>query len=98
MKRKAEGEAEFKKLSRGNVARQSQAIVDVARDISGKIPGLTKDFFDIVLMFQYFDSMSEIGEKSKSSVLLIPYGPGAMQEVMAKMHDGLLEASTSTQT
>ncbi|XP_056164126.1 hypersensitive-induced reaction 1 protein-like [Syzygium oleosum] len=91
--RKVEGEAEYKKLS---VARHSQAIVDVAWDISGKISGVTgKDYFDLALMSQYIDSMSDRGGKSKSSMLFIPQGPGAMREVTAKIHDGLLEASMS---
>ncbi|KAI6675884.1 hypothetical protein NL676_036680 [Syzygium grande] len=93
-KRKAEGEVEYKKLS---VVCHSQAIADVAWDISGKISGVIgKDYFDLALMSRYMDSMSDRGGKSKSSMLIIPQGLGAMREVTMKIHDGLLEASTSS--
>uniref|UniRef100_F6H8V6 Uncharacterized protein n=1 Tax=Vitis vinifera TaxID=29760 RepID=F6H8V6_VITVI len=82
----AEGEAESKYLSRLGIARQRQEIVDGLKDsvlgFSVHVPGTTTNYVtDLVLVTQHFDTTKEIGAVSKSSVVFIPHGPGAVRDV-----------------
>ncbi|KAK1372748.1 Hypersensitive-induced response protein 1 [Heracleum sosnowskyi] len=93
--KRVEGEAESKYLSGVGIARQRQAIADGLRDsvigFSVNVSGTTaNDVMDMVLITQYFDTMEEIGAASKSFAVFIPHGPGAVRDVAAQIHDGLL--------
>ncbi|XP_052176556.1 hypersensitive-induced reaction 1 protein-like isoform X2 [Diospyros lotus] len=96
--KRAEGEAESKYLSGLGIARQRQAIVDGLREsvvgFSINVPGTSaKDVMDMILVTQYFDTMKEIGASSKSSAVFVPHAPGAVHDVAAQIHDGLVQAS-----
>ncbi|XP_057756888.1 hypersensitive-induced response protein 2-like [Arachis stenosperma] len=98
--KKAEGEAESKYLSGLGMARQRRAIVDGLRDgvlaFSENVTGTrTKDVMEMVLMTQYFDTMKEIGESSRSSTVFIPHGPGAVKDIATQIRDGLLQGNAS---
>ncbi|MFS7936592.1 hypothetical protein Hanom_Chr05g00417381 [Helianthus anomalus] len=55
---------------------------DSVLDFSVNVPGTTaKDVMDMVLVTQYFDTMKEIGVASKSYVVFIPHGSGALRDV-----------------
>ncbi|WOK95780.1 hypothetical protein Cni_G04487 [Canna indica] len=95
--KRAEAEAESKYLSGLGIARQRQAIVDGLRDsvlaFSVNVPETTaKDVMDMVLVTQYFDTMSEIGASSRSSSVFIPHGPGAVKDIASQIRDGHLQA------
>ncbi|XP_057838036.1 hypersensitive-induced response protein 2 isoform X3 [Cryptomeria japonica] len=94
--KQAESEAESKYLSGLGMARQRQAIVDGLRDsvlaFTSNVPGINaKDVTDLILVTQYFDTMTEIGASSKSSSVFIPHGPGAVRDIAKQISDGLLQ-------
>ncbi|KAI3942641.1 hypothetical protein MKW98_014228 [Papaver atlanticum] len=57
--------------------------------ISVNVPGTS------VKVTRHFDTMKEIGASSKSSVVLIPRGPGAVGDVVTQIRDGLLHQGSS---
>ncbi|CAM6095628.1 unnamed protein product [Calypogeia fissa] len=96
--KRAEGEAESKYLSGVGVARQRQAIVDGLREsvvaFSENVAGTTaKQVLDMVLVTQYFDTLSHIGASSKNSTVFIPHGPGAVKDVAEQIRNGLLQGN-----
>ncbi|XP_048134043.1 hypersensitive-induced reaction 1 protein-like [Rhodamnia argentea] len=97
---KAEAEAESKFLSGLGTAIQRRVIADgfinSVLGFSETFPGTTgKDIMDMVLTDQYLDTMKEIAAASKSSVIFIPHGPGAVHDVGGQIRVGFLRASTS---
>ncbi|CAL5435950.1 unnamed protein product [Camellia sinensis] len=81
--KRAEGDAESK-----------ESVLGFSMNVPGTI---AKDVMDMVLITQYFDTMKEIGASSKSSVVFIPHGPGAVREIAEQIRDGLLQASSAQQ-
>ncbi|KAJ3671116.1 hypothetical protein LUZ60_008542 [Juncus effusus] len=88
--KKAEGEAEAKYLSGVGTARQRQAIVEGLKRF---VPD-EKDVMDIVLVAQYFDTMKDIGAKSKSTSVFVPHGPGVVTDMASQIRNGLLQAKS----
>lgn len=102
MVKRAEGEAESKYLSGVGIARQRQAIVDGLREsvvgFSDHVPGTSaKDALDMVLLTQYFDTLTHIGASSKNSTVFLPHGPGAVRDVAEQIRNGLLQGQAGHQ-
>lgn len=96
MVKKAEGDAQSKYLAGVGVARQRQAIVDGLREsvltFSADVPGTgPKDVLDMVMLTQYFDTMKDIGARSKSSAVFLPHGPAAVADVAQQVRNGILQ-------
>lgn len=75
----AEADAESKYLAGVGVSRQRQAIIAGLREsvvsFSGDVGGVTpQDVMQLLLTTQYFDMLTQVGEKS--SVIFIPHTPG----------------------
>ncbi|KAF9604252.1 hypothetical protein IFM89_004958 [Coptis chinensis] len=98
--KRAEGEAESRFLAGVGIARQRQAIVDglgdSVHDFSSSVPGTSsKEVMDMVLMTQYFDTMKELGEGSKSTSVFIPHGPGVVKDIATQIRNGVSRANTT---
>lgn len=78
--KKAEAEAESKRLQGEGTANQRKAIIEglshSVEDFQKSVPGVTPaDIMNLVLITQYFDTLKEIGANNKSSTLLLPQLP-----------------------
>jgi len=77
--KKAEADAESKYLGGVGIARQRKAIAEGMRDtviaFTEKVPESSpQEIMDLVLVTQYFDTLKEIGEKSRASTIFLPGG------------------------
>lgn len=93
----AEAEAQSKALQGRGIADQRKAIVEGLRDsvdeFQRSIAGATAhDVMNLVLMTQYFDTLKEIGQASKSNTILIPHSPGHLADLSAQLRDAMITA------
>ncbi|KAI3742411.1 hypothetical protein L1987_60092 [Smallanthus sonchifolius] len=68
-----------------------QSVLAFSENVSGTS---AKEVMDMVLLTQYFDTMKDIGASSKSNVVFLPHGPGAVKDIASQTHEGLLQAET----
>ncbi|NNM59006.1 MAG: SPFH domain-containing protein [Legionellales bacterium] len=97
----AEAEAASKALQGKGIAEQRRAIVDGLRDSVGgfqkEIPGTTtQDILSLVLMTQYFDTLRDVGVSSRSNTILIPHGPGVVQDLSEALRTAMITANEVT--
>ncbi|KAF9596128.1 hypothetical protein IFM89_007181, partial [Coptis chinensis] len=96
--KRAEGEAESRYLTGVGIR---QAIVDglgdSLHDFSSSVPRTSsKEVMDMVLMTQYFDTMKELGEGSKSTSVFIPHDPGVVKDIATQIRNGVSLGQTYT--
>ena len=94
----AEAEAQSKALQGRGIADQRKAIVEGLRDsvdeFQRSIAGATAhDVMNLVLMTQYFDTLKEIGQASKTNTILIPHSPGHLGDIAAQMRTAMMTAN-----
>ena len=97
--KQAEAEAESKALQGDGVARQRQAIIKglqaSVEQFKSAVEGSTaQDVMAMVLMTQYFDTLREVGVTGKSSTILLPSNPGAVNDLMTQILAGFQAAKT----
>ncbi len=93
----AEAEAQSKALQGKGIADQRRAIVEGLRasveEFKQGVPGATAhDVMNLVLMTQYFDTIKEVGQASKTNTILLPHSPGGLGELMAQMRNVMISA------
>jgi regulator of protease activity HflC (stomatin/prohibitin superfamily) len=93
----AEAEAQSKALQGKGIADQRRAIVDGLKtsveDFRASVPGATAhDVMNLVLMTQYFDTLKEIGQASKTNTILIPHSPGHLTDLSTQLRDAMMTA------
>jgi len=98
--KKAEADAESKYLGGVGIARQRKAIAEGMRDtvmaFTEKVPESSpQEIMDLVLVTQYFDTLKEIGEKSRASTIFLPSGGDSSSNAAAGVRQGMLEAHAS---
>ena len=96
----AEADAEAKALSGKGIADQRRAIVDGLResvdDFQRTVEGTSAtDVMNLILMTQYFDTLKDLGNASKTSTLLIPHSPGALGDLAGQMRDSVMTANAA---
>ncbi len=94
----AEAEAQSKALQGKGIADQRKAIVDGLRasveDFRTGVPGSTaQDVMNLVLMTQYFDTLKEIGQASRTNTILIPHSPGHLSDLGDQMRMAMMQAA-----
>jgi len=92
----AEGEAEAKYLSGLGVARQRKAIVQGLQasvsDFSDDVPGATpKDVMDLLLLSQYFDTLSVVGANS----LILEHDPATVANLQEQVGMSFMKRSAN---
>jgi len=97
--KKAEADAESKYLGGVGIARQRKAIAEGMRDtvmaFTEKVPESSpQEIMDLVLVTQYFDTLKEIGEKSRASTIFLP-GASRESDAASGVRQGMLEAHAS---
>ena len=94
----AEGEAESKALQGKGIADQRLAIVnglqESVTDFKENVPGTSAhDVMNLVLMTQYFDTLKDLGDSSKTNTILIPHSPGGMKQISDQLRDAMITAN-----
>jgi regulator of protease activity HflC (stomatin/prohibitin superfamily) len=95
--KQAEAEAESKALQGQGVARQRQAIIQglqaSVEQFQTAVEGSTaRDVMSMVLLTQYFDTLRDIGTSGKSSTILLPNQPGAVNDLLTQILAGFQSA------
>jgi len=90
----AEAEAEARYLSGLGVARQRKAIVEGLQtsvsEFSDNVPGATpKDVMDILLLTQYFDTLSSVGANS----MILEHDPATVASLQKQVGKSFLDKS-----
>ncbi len=96
----AEADAEAKALSGKGIADQRRAIIDGLResvdDFQRTVEGTTaSDVMSLILMTQYFDTLKDLGDASKTNTILIPHSPGALGDLASQMRDSVITANAA---
>lgn len=97
----AEAEAESMKLQGMGVANQRKAIIDGLKQsiqefqqgISGVSAG---DVMGLVMMAQYYDTLKEVGARSKSNTILLPHSPGGLKDMAAELREGVITGNLAS--
>ena len=89
----AEAEAEARYLSGLGVARQRKAIMqglqESVSEFSGEVDGATpKDVMDILLLSQYFDTLSSVGANS----LILEHDPATVAQLQSQVSAGFMSS------
>ena len=84
--KQAEAEAQSKKLQGQGIADQRSAIVDGLREsvleFQQGVPGTdAQDVMNLVLITQYFDTLKDLGDNSKTNTIFVDHSPGGMTDV-----------------
>lgn len=96
--KQAQGDAESKRLQGVGIADQRKAIVEGLRESVEEfrrgVPGSSSnDVMQLVLMTQYFDTLKEMGQNSRSSVVLLPHSPSTLGDLNAQIRDSLISGN-----
>jgi len=99
--KKAEAEAESKRLQGEGIANQRKAIIEGLRDsiekFSASVEGATpKDAMSMVLLTQYFDTLKEVAGTNRSNTILMPHTPNALGELMEQFRNTLITGELAT--
>ena len=94
----AEGDAESKALQGRGIADQRKAIIDglgeSVENFSTAVNGASpQDVMNLVLMTQYFDTLKEVGNASKTNTILVPHSPGGMQDLSDQIRNAMITAN-----
>lgn len=84
--KKAEAEAESKRLQGEGIAAQRKAIIaglkESVEDFQKVVEGATaRDVMTLVLLTQYLDTLKEIGASSNTNTIMLSHAPGEIQNL-----------------
>jgi regulator of protease activity HflC (stomatin/prohibitin superfamily) len=94
----AEAEAQSKALQGKGIADQRKAIIEGLKesvdDFQKTIPGSSpNDVMNLVLLTQYFDTLKEMTQNSKTNTILLPHSPAGMSEIAQQIRDSIVVAN-----
>lgn len=98
--KKAEADAESKRLQGEGIANQRKAIIEGLRDsiekFSVSVEGATpKDAMAMVLLTQYFDTLKDVAGTNRSNTILMPHTPNALAELMEQFRTTLITSEVA---
>ena len=93
--KKAEAEAESKRLQGEGVANQRKAIVEGLREsverFSRAVDGASaQDAMAMVLLTQYFDMMRDVAGGNRSNTVLMPHTPNSLADLFAQFRNAII--------
>ena len=95
----AEAEAESKKLAGQGIADQRKAIVDglktSVQEFQEGVGGTAESVMNLVLAYQYMDTLEKVSNTGQNKVLLLPYGAGGANEISKQIMEGIILGSES---
>lgn len=99
--KKAEAEAESKKLQGEGIANQRTAIIEGLREsvtrFSAAVSGASaQDAMMMVLMTQYFDTLKEIAGGNRSNTVMMPHSPNALNDLFAQFRDAIITGNVAS--
>jgi regulator of protease activity HflC (stomatin/prohibitin superfamily) len=94
----AEAEAQSKALQGKGIADQRKAIIEGLKesveDFQSAITESTaQDVMNLVLLTQYFDTLKELGQTSKTNTILLPHSPAGMTDVADQIRNAMITAN-----
>ncbi len=94
----AEADARSKALQGEGIANQRKAIIEGLKssveDFRAGVPGATPgDVMTLVLLTQYFDTLNDVAQASKTNTILIPHSPGGLADIASQMRDAIFVGS-----
>ncbi len=97
--KKAEAEAESKRLQGEGIANQRKAIVEGLREsvqkFSSAVEGASPlDAMAMVLMTQYFDMRKEVAGSNRSNTVMMPHTPNSLSDLFAQFRNAIVVANT----
>ena len=92
----AEADARSKELSGEGIAKQRIAIVaglrESVKDASDALGVNAEGVMTLVLMTQYYDMLTDVGQNSRTNTILLPHSPGAVgdlrEQIIAAIETG----------
>jgi len=99
--KKAEADAESKRLQGEGIANQRKAIIEGLREsiskFSESVEGATpKDAMAMVLLTQYFDTLKEVAGTNRSNTILMPHTPNSLAELMEQFRTTMITGELAT--
>ena len=96
----AQADAESKALQGKGIADQRKAIIEglsvSVDEFQNRIGGSTaQEVMNLVLLTQYLDTLKEIGQSSQSNTILIPHGPGAVNDLANQIQQAIMVANAA---
>jgi len=93
----AKADAEAMHMAGVGISRQRQAIMSGLRDsvnaFGKEVEGIhSKQVLDLMIVTQYFDMMSQVGNASKSNAVFFNHSPASLTELSAAVNRGFLSA------
>ncbi|MDG2331643.1 MAG: SPFH domain-containing protein [Flavobacteriales bacterium] len=93
--KRAEAEADSKRLSGEGIAQQRLAIVrgfkESVEDFQQALQEVDpQEIMQFVLMTQYFDTLTSIGSNSTNNTIMVPHTPGGMKDFQQQIIDGTI--------
>ena len=93
--KRAEAEADSKRLSGEGIAQQR---LEIVRGFKESVEDFQKALQDVdpqeimqfVLMTQYFDTLTAIGSNSTNNTIMVPHSPGGMKDFQQQIIDGTI--------
>jgi regulator of protease activity HflC (stomatin/prohibitin superfamily) len=92
--KKAEAEAESKRLQGEGIAAQRKAIIaglkESVEDFQKVVEGTTaRDVMTLVLLTQYLDTLKEIGASANTNTLMLSHAPGEMRNLRDQISEAI---------
>ncbi len=93
--KKAEADAESKRLQGEGIANQRKVIIEGLRDsvakFSESVEGATpKDAMAMVLLTQYFDTLKEVAGTNRSNTIMMPHTPNALTDLFSQFRNAII--------
>jgi len=93
----AEGEAESKALQGQGIANQRKAIIEgLQQSVANFKDGVggvnSQDAMNLVMMTQYLDTLTSLGNNGNNSTILLPHSPGGMADLQSEIRNAMITA------
>lgn len=91
----AQADAEAKALQGKGIADQRKAIIEglsvSVDEFQSRISGSNaQEVMNLVLLTQYLDTLKEIGQTSQNNTILLPHGPGAVNDLAQQIQQAII--------
>jgi regulator of protease activity HflC (stomatin/prohibitin superfamily) len=98
--KKAEADAESKRLQGEGIANQRKAIIEGLREsiagFSNSVEGATpRDAMAMVLLTQYFDTLKEVAGTNRSNTIMMPHTPNALGDLFDQFRNAFITGDLS---
>jgi regulator of protease activity HflC (stomatin/prohibitin superfamily) len=93
--KKAEADADSKRLQGEGIANQRKAIIEGLREsiagFSNAVDGATpRDAMAMVLLTQYFDTLKEVAGTNRSNTIMMPHTPNALGDLFEQFRNAFI--------